>query len=259
MIILVFDIETIPDIATGKQLHNLAELSDDEAYLALQKLAQQKNAHSTFLPHYLHKIVAISCVLASHDAVRVWSLGDEHSDEKDLIERFFAGIEKFNPQLVSWNGSGFDLPVLHYRALKHSITASHYFETGQNDNSFRWNNYLSRFHERHLDLMDVIAGYQNRAFAPLDAIASMLGFAGKMGMDGSKVFSAFQNGELDAIRNYCETDVLNTYLVYCRFELLRGHYNQNDYHSRLQQLHNYLNNENKPHFSEFIANCSALP
>ena len=80
------------------------------------------------------------------------------------------------------------LPVLHYRALLHKVAAPTYWETGDNQQNFRWNNYLSRFHYRHMDLMDLIAGYQNRAFAPLDDIASMLGFPGKMGMSGDKVW-----------------------------------------------------------------------
>ena len=77
--------------------------------------------------------------------------------------------------------------------------------------------------------MDVLAGYQPRAVARLDEIATMLGFPGKMGMDGSKVWDNFQDGDIEGIRNYCETDVLNTYLVYQRFELIRGRINADQY------------------------------
>ena len=101
--------------------------------------------------------------------------------------------------------------------------------TGSDDREFKWNNYLSRFHERHTDVMDVLAGYQARAVARLDEIATMLGFPGKMGMDGSKVWDNFQDGDIEGIRNYCETDVLNTYLVYQRFELIRGRINADQY------------------------------
>ncbi len=80
------------------------------------------------------------------------------STEKELIERFYDGIDRFTPNLVSWNG-GFDLPVLHYRALKHGVPGRRYWETGNEDTSFKWNNYLSRYHQRHLDLMDVLAMY----------------------------------------------------------------------------------------------------
>jgi predicted PolB exonuclease-like 3'-5' exonuclease len=106
--------------------------------------------------------------------------------------------------------------------------------------------------------MDVLAGYQNKAFAPLDEIASMLGFPGKMGMSGSKVWEQYCAGNLKSIRDYCETDVLNTYCVYLRFELMRGILSQADYDSALQNLKLYLQNEEgKPHLHEFLMKFSA--
>jgi predicted PolB exonuclease-like 3'-5' exonuclease len=253
MSVLVFDIETIPDIETGKKIHNLDGLTDDEVVKALYALRIAKVGHN-FLPHYLQKIVAISLVMADKKKLKVWSLGDLSSDEPELIERFFKGIETHSPTIVSWNGSGFDFPVLHYRALKHGIQAPLYWENGENNQAFKWNNYLNRFHYKHLDLMDVLAGYQNKAFAPLDEISTMLGLPGKMGMSGDKVFAEFQASNLTAIRNYCETDVLNTYCVYLRFELIRGNISQEDFIYEITRLKNYLNSENdKPHLAEFAA------
>jgi predicted PolB exonuclease-like 3'-5' exonuclease len=179
-------------------------------------------------------------------------LGDPDAPESELISRFYDGIEKFTPQLVSWNGSGFDLPVLHYRALLHGVAAPRYWETGDDDTSFRWNNYLSRYHWRHTDLMDVIAAYQPRAFAPLDEVATMLGFPGKMGMSGSKVWESYlQDGIVD-IRNYCETDVLNTYLIYLRFEQVRGRLTPRSYVQECQKVREALVKEDKSHLNEFL-------
>ena len=138
MTLLVFDIETIPDIDSGRKLYSLDGLSDEDTAKALFALRRNKAGHD-FLPHYLQKIVAISLVMANASVVKVWSLGDEASDEKELIERFFNGIDRYTPTLVSWNGSGFDLPVLHYRALHHGICAPTYWETGDNQQNFRWN------------------------------------------------------------------------------------------------------------------------
>jgi predicted PolB exonuclease-like 3'-5' exonuclease len=204
------------------------------------------------LPHYLQQIVAISVVVSTPDWVKVWSLGDLASTEKDLLERFFAGIERYSPILVSWNGSGFDLPVLHYRSLLHGVTAERYWETGETDNSFKWNNYLSRYHQRHTDLMDVLSGYQNRAFAPLDEMAIMLGYPGKMGMGGGKVWEKYLNGELESIRNYCETDVLNTYLIFLRYQLIRGYLNQETLKKEEDRVRECLVQAAKPHLSEFL-------
>jgi len=252
MTILVFDIETIPDIEAGRKLYDLEGLSDQDTAAALFALRRAKVGHD-FLPHYLQKIVAISLVMSNAGSLKVWSLGDETATEKELIQRFFTGLDKHTPTLVSWNGSGFDLPVLHYRALLHGVSAPNYWETGDNQQAFRWNNYLNRFHYRHLDLMDVLAAYQNKAFAPLDDIASMLGFPGKMGMSGARVWDEYQAGNLKGIRDYCETDVLNTYCVYLRFELMRGTLSEIEYTTSLDQLRNYLAEESsKPHLQEFL-------
>ena len=94
---------------------------------------RRQETGSEFLSHEQHRVVAISVVMRSRDSLKVWSLGEEGSSEKDLIERFFDGLDKFTPELVSWNGAGFDLPVLHYRSLLHSITAARYWETGDGD------------------------------------------------------------------------------------------------------------------------------
>jgi len=256
MTVLVFDIETIPDIEAGRKLYDLHDLSDEDTAQALFALRRAKVGND-FLPHYLQKIVAISLVISNAKQLKVWSLGEEAADEKEIITRFFSGIDKHTPTLVSWNGSGFDLPVLHYRALLYGITAPLYWETGENQQNFRWNNYLNRFHYRHLDLMDVLAAYQNKAFAPLDQIASMLGFPGKMGMSGDKVWREYLNGNLSGIRNYCETDVLNTYCIYLRFELMRGMLNQMEYDQAIERLQAYLNSEEKPHLVEFSSQMTS--
>jgi len=251
--ILVFDIETVPDIEGGRRLHNLEGLSDkDVANVLFHKRREQTG--SEFLPHHLHRICAISAVLRRGDSVKVWSLGASDSPEEELVERFFDGLERFSPTLVSWNGGGFDLPVLHYRAMLHGISAPRYWETGDEDSSFRFNNYLNRFHMRHTDLMDVLSGYQARACARLDEIATLMGFPGKMGMSGADVWDRFQAGEIEAIRDYCETDVLNTYLVYLRFELMRGRLTVEGYAEETERLREMLEQEGRPHFLEFLDN-----
>ncbi|MGI9228629.1 MAG: 3'-5' exonuclease [Gammaproteobacteria bacterium] len=253
MTTLVFDIETVPDLESGRRLFDLDGLSDKEvAEVMFTKRRQETANASDFLRLHLHKVVAISVVLAERDTLSVWSLGDSDATEKEIVQRFFDGVEKYTPTLVSWNGRGFDLPVLHYRALLHGVTARRYWETGDNEQGFRWNNYLSRYHQRHTDLMDVIAGYEFRANAPLTEIAVMLGFPGKMGMGGDKVWECFLAGELEAIRNYCETDVLNTWLVYLRFEQMRGNLNETEYQRECERVRDMLVEEDKPHLTEFL-------
>jgi len=253
MNVFVFDIETVPDVEGGRRLYDLEGLDDREvANIMFHKRRQETGNDFLRLP--VQKIVAISVVLRSQDRLAVWSLGDEDAGEKEIIERFFSGIDKYIPTIVSWNGKGFDLPVLNYRSLIHGVAAPRYWEIGEHDQSFKWNNYLSRYHRRHTDLMDVIAGYENRATAPLDQVASLLGFPGKMGMSGAKVWDYYQQGRIADIRNYCETDVLNTYLVYLRFQLINGSLNKDEYEQEIERVRSTLTEENRPHFNEFLDN-----
>lgn len=254
---LVFDIETIPDVAGLRRLHELpAALSDEEvAELAFQH--RRASTGSDFLPLHLQRVVAIACLLRIGNDFRVWSLAEPAQTESEIIQRFFDGVEKFTPQLVSWNGGGFDLPVLHYRGLVHGVVAPRYWDFGDADyadsRDFKWNNYINRYHQRHLDLMDLLALYQPRSSVPLDELAKLIGFPGKLGMDGSKVWQAWRMGKADEIRDYCETDVLNTYLVSMRFRLMRGEVSAAAYDSELSFVRRQLLRIDKPHWQQFLA------
>lgn len=254
---LVFDIETIPDVAFGRRLHDLDGLTDEQVARAMFGLRRQATG-GEFLALEQHRVIAISCALRSRDGLRVWSLGDPGAAEGELIERFFEGIERFSPCLVSWNGAGFDLPVLSYRALLAGIQAPRYWETGDADTAFRYNNYLGRYHWRHIDLMDVLSGYQQRARASLSSIACLLHLPGKMGFAGDQVWDAWLAGDLAGIRRYCETDVLNTYLIYLRFELMRGRFSRERYAEEVERVKDLLRAGKEPHFAEFLRQWDAL-
>ena len=133
---LTFDIETVPDTSLGASLLGLDGISDQDIAKAMS-FHQMQERGSDFLPLYQHRIVAISAAWRSADGFKVWSLGADDSDEKELIQRFYDGIDRYTPELVSWNGSGFDLPVLHYRALLHGVQSPRYWEMGDEDRSFR--------------------------------------------------------------------------------------------------------------------------
>ena len=253
MSILVFDIETIPDTNMGRKLLNLSDSLTQAQVIEKMNEDRQQKKGTTFQPIHCHQVVAISAVLANPKQVKVWSLGDSEDNEATLVERFFAGVEKYKPTLVSWNGAGFDLPVLHYRAMLHKISAPSYWDQGERNSQVKWNNYISRYHQRHIDVMDLVALYQAKAFAPLNEIALLLGFPGKMGMSGAKVADYYLAGEINQIRNYCETDVLNTYLVFLRFELMRGNLNNSDYEARVEQLKMFLQENKATHLQEFLS------
>ena len=250
--VLAFDIETVPDIAGLRKIHDIdAGVSDEQvATMAFQRRRQASG--SDFLQLHLHRVVAISCALRDRDSFRVWSLGEPKDGEDELIQRFFDGIEKYTPQIVSWNGSGFDLPVLHYRGMLHGVRAARYWNQGEDDRDFKWNNYISRYHARHLDLMDLLALYQPRGAAPLDEIAQLLGFPGKLGLEGSQVWQAWRDGNISQIRNYCEADVANTYLVYLCLQLMRGALPQDRYQQEINLVRATLEKSPDKQWKEFL-------
>jgi predicted PolB exonuclease-like 3'-5' exonuclease len=209
------------------------------------------------MPLHLQRVLVISCVFRNAEGLRVHSFVDREpggrSDEARVIQQFFTTIEKKVPQLVSWNGGGFDLPVLHYRGLRHGVVANKYWDLGEDDREFKFNNYIGRYHTRHLDLMDVLAMYQPRASAPLDAMARLCGFPGKLGMDGSAVYGTYLGGGLEDIRRYCETDVMNTYLLYCRFQRMRGGFTEPEYEREIAFVRESLGAIDEPHWREYLA------
>lgn len=248
---LVFDIETIPDIAGLRVAWGLEGDDDEVAQAAFERRREQTNG-SDFLPLHLHQIIVISMLMRDADGLRVKSLHGGPGEEGRLIQAFFRTIEKYSPNLVSWNGSGFDLQVLHYRGLIHQVQAPRYWDQGDADRDFRYNNYISRYHSRHTDLMDLMALYNGRANAPLDQLARLCGFPGKLGMDGAQVWPAWREGRLAEIRDYCETDVANTWLLWCRFQLMRGALDPAQYEAEIIHTRSTLESLEGQHWREFI-------
>jgi predicted PolB exonuclease-like 3'-5' exonuclease len=255
--VLAFDIETIPDVA-GLRLLRGADpaLSDAEVYAA--EIAERASRNkSDFMPLHLQRVLVISCVFRAGRSLQVRSFvdleRDGRSEERGVIQAFFDRVDERRPQLVSWNGGGFDLPVLQQRGLRHGVVAGRYWDMGDDDREHRYNNYISRYHLRHIDLMDLLAMYQSRANAPLDAMAKLCGFPGKLGMDGSQVYGAYRDGRRDEIRRYCETDAMNTYLLWCRFEKMRGRLDQAGYEREIALARDTVAGLGESHWLEYLA------
>ncbi len=251
MSILVFDIETIPDVDALKQL-GLVESTDYacvEAYLATRE---------SFLPPYLQKVVSIGCALRfihqKQPCLRVACLGETQTSEAELIQTFFDLIDRYQPQLVSWNGSGFDLPVLQQRGFMHGVKAVRYWDMGERDEpsskAYKYNNYISRYHLRHIDLMDILASYQPRANPPLDAMAKLSGLPGKIGIGGAHIYAAHHEGRLQEIRHYCEVDVLNTYMLFQKFQRMR-YGDDAAYAQELDITQQFLAQQDAAHWQEY--------
>lgn len=215
--LMIFDIETMPDVATGKRLHSeLATLSDDDALTALIAMRQAESG-SDFMRLPLHKVVCLSFVWVENGNVSLHSKALNQHSEKEILEIFLRGLHNKKPTLISWNGAGFDLPVLLYRMAHHGLNASPLVNAG-----FQKYDYLNRYSEKHIDLIDKFSFGLWGNKQKLDIIASLLGFAGKQDIDGSQVVPMVLANEWQKLTAYCESDVLNTWLIYLKWLLLYG-------------------------------------
>ena len=214
---------------------------------------------SEFLPVCFHRVVSISAVMADGFGrfLRVSTL--EGESERDKIAKFLAFIEDFNPRLVSFNGRGFDLPMIMARAMCYDLSAAAYFETNDRDNNkSKWENYRSRYDGRfHLDLLDHISDFGAVRGLKLDHICASVGLPGKYDVHGDQVLQLYYAGEQAKIDEYCRSDVLNTYWLFLKYELLRGKITKDDYLNYIAVMGEFLQKESAqmsytPVFCDFI-------
>ena len=214
---------------------------------------------SEFLPVCFHRVVSISAVMADGFGrfLRVSTL--EGESERDKIAKFLTFIEDFNPRLVSFNGRGFDLPMIMARAMCYDLSAAAYFETNDRDNNkSKWENYRSRYDGRfHLDLLDHISDFGAVRGLKLDHICASVGLPGKYDVHGDQVLQLYYGGEQAKIDEYCRSDVLNTYWLFLKYELLRGKITKDDYLNYIAVMGEFLQKESAgmsytPVFCDFI-------
>lgn len=256
--LFVFDIETVPDVQAARELTDCT--SDD--VLELRKALSDyhldiTNGRNDFPRQPFHQVVAISVVEADilqtsggeqYHLKRVFS--GQSDDEKELLEGFFRYCEQKKPRFVSFNGRNFDIPVLQFRAMKHGISAAWLHRSGD-----KWENYHARFSALwHCDLLDVLKNFGAMSGGlRLNEMAAILNLPGKIGVDGSMVSQMYDDGKLDEIRDYCETDVLNTYLVYLNWQRHTGVLAAEHFETSIREIEDYLAEEGqeRAHLKEF--------
>jgi 3'-5' exonuclease len=235
--IIVWDIETIPDLR-GFAVANGMSGSPDADILAVMG--------DKFPKHIYHSIVCVGALIAHEDegAWTVDALGAPHvgeRTEKQLISAFVDKIAELSPQLITFNGNSFDLPVLRYRAMINGASVP----------GLSARPYFNRYTEDALDLCDVFSSFSAQSKATLDEISKIMGLPGKpVGFDGGEVFRYFQEGKIKEIANYCETDVVNTYRIWLRYELFRGRLTPSGHEASETALAQLLKAREKPRFTQ---------
>lgn len=239
--ILVWDIESVPDLKRFAIANDLGEMSEDDV---------RKKLGDKFPKHIYHSIVCIGALVAHREPThwKVDAIGAPHvgeRTEKALIQAFVDRIADLKPQLVTFNGNSFDLPVLRYRAMINEVTAP----------GLSMRPYFNRYSDDAVDLCDMLSSFSPNAKATLDEISRVMGLPGKPdGIDGSEVENYFLQGRIKEIADYCETDVVNTYRVWLRHELFRGKLTEAEYHASEADLVEFIKarSEAKPHLQIFV-------
>jgi predicted PolB exonuclease-like 3'-5' exonuclease len=234
--IVVWDLETVPDLRGYAAANGMSASTDDE----VREVIGDK-----FPKHIYHSIVCIGALVAHCDngAWVVDALGAPHvgdRTEKQLITAFVDKIAELSPQLVTFNGNSFDLPVLRYRAMINKVPAP----------GLSARPYFNRYTEDALDLCDALSSFSSQGKATLHEISKVLDLPGKPeSLDGGKVHRYFKDGKIQEIADYCETDIVNTYRVWLRYELFRGRLSPSEFEASERGLAAFLKGKEdaKPH------------
>jgi predicted PolB exonuclease-like 3'-5' exonuclease len=239
--VIILDIETIPDLQGFAAANGLIGKTDNEIREALG---------DKFPKHIYHSIVCIGALVA-HREIDHWAIdafgalhvGDR--SEKELIQAFVDKIAELNPQLVTFNGNSFDLPVLRYRAMRHGIAAP----------GLSARPYFKRYTDDALDLCDVLSSFAPQAKTTLHELCKVMGLSGKPdSIDGGEVGRYFLEGKIKEIADYCETDILNTYRIWLRYELFRGNLTPVQFQFSEQKLGEFIKvrGNTKPHLDGLV-------
>ncbi len=239
--VIVWDLETIPDLEGFAAAQGLVGKSDEEIRAALG---------DKFPKHIYHAIICIGALVAhqedSHwvvDAVGAPHVGER--TEHGLITSFVDRIAELTPQLVTFNGASFDLPVLRYRAMVNGVAAP----------GLALRPYFNRYTEDAVDLCDVLSSFSSQARATLHELCLVMGLPGKpYGISGERIEELYREGRIREIADYCESDVVNTYRVWLRYELFRGRLSESAFQTSEMNLAAFIRaRENtKPHLIDLL-------
>src|ERR1700738_1535020 len=239
--LIVWDIETIPDLKGFAAANGHDGKTDNEI---------RETMGDKFPKHIYHSIICIGALVAHCDNGhwQVDALGAPHigeRPEKELIAGFVHRIAELSPQLVTFNGSGFDLPVLRYRALVHAIPAS----------GLTVRPYFHRYSDDAIDLCDVLSSFSSQAKVSLHELCKVMGLPGKPnGIGGADVDRYHREGRGREIADYFERDVVSTFRVWLGYELLRGGLSYKEFRMSEDNLTQFIavRGNTKPHLTDLV-------
>jgi len=225
----IFDIETRIEKNLVRVVYfPHTDMMEEDAYQQVRQRLRQEQGND-FFPLSFHVPISIAVGQVNDERVltAVETLHEADYSEEALVRSFWQRLERFPGTLVTFNGRNFDLPVLELQALKYGCSAQRYFN-GKTRNRYA--------EEGHYDLYDFLTNYgAHRLRGGFNVLAKLIGLPGKMEIDGSMVQQLWEDGRLPDIHRYCRQDVMQTYFLFLRVELIRGRLTPEQYERAVAQ------------------------
>jgi predicted PolB exonuclease-like 3'-5' exonuclease len=248
---LVLDTESVPDgKLLGKVKYPDENLSEEKAIERAQKEARDRSTTgSDFLPVTFQYPVAVCILRVRKDFTlqRITCLDAPQFRPAEIVKLFWEGMARLSKaRLVTFNGRGFDLPLMELAAFRYGRSGQSYFQTSRN-----------RFGGNHLDLLDWLGNYGAcRLAGGLNLLSKLLGKPGKMEIAGDQVYEMYRQGKVQEINDYCLCDTLDTYFVFLRTRILSGELALEREGELVQQAKTWLATkvEEWPVLTQYLAN-----
>lgn len=232
MSVIYFDIATIPDFELGTRLYDLHDLSQEDVSRVMVTKSRENHSNPGVIGQHMLQIVALSILVQDNKGIKCWSEGIPESTEANLLQTLQELIVEHQGSIVTWNGNRSIFPILNYRYLLHGLHSADLVN--------------------HVDLATELSGTTGQDPLPLHDVAVLCGFPGNKEMSFDDVLDAYLEGNVELVRNGLELNVIISWLLNQRWQLIRGNIEQSSYEIEYQQLKEMLLQQNKPHLTEFV-------
>lgn len=231
MSIIFLDIATIPDFELGTRLYKLHDLSEKDISRVMATKNREIGDNTGRLPQHMQRILVISVLFQDEDSIKIWSVGDAESDEGDLLKILQRYADEYKPAVVTWCGDKSIFPVMNFRYLSHGIQ--------------------SPLFASHTNLLSELAGTSNNEPVSLHEVAVLAGSPGNKEMSDEDVMNNYLQGDVEQVRNNLELNLVNTWLIYQRWQLVNGKIDQSAFEDQKKLLIKTLQQEERTHLVDF--------